>query len=296
MVSCIYAVENRKNKQMKPQILFLFSLLFIFSCNKEDDESGTYAFDESIFGSYSIYYTDATAPMTNACNGPIEATISPRSTTEIQFNNLELTLTATEDDVYTFRYAEGPAGYQTSYSISYYPCADSIVYNRYHNYGYDRGYGKKVGGQNCPDGGTPDFEMMYCHQGPDNVYCYSSINTKINIQLGAISEFFYLATDTINQQIRIGLPEIIEFTLPTDSSYELLAGEYMLGASASEDEKTIVGVLFQEYYYWTIGTTAFEDGYFNVDQQGDMYTLSFQFICSEGVVWTGYYEGAIDYL
>lgn len=288
-------------KTMKPQflLLLLLSLLF-FSCGKEDDTSSgynplqNYAFDESIFGTYSTHFFQAPNPLIYACEEAELRTITANSATSISFNNLDLPLVSIEDDVYLFKKSSGSSGYQTTYSLRHYPCADSVALQITSTHDYTARYGKKVDGRDCPDGLPSDFEMMYCHQGPESVYCYSALNTKYKTQLGSLSGLSYLSTDSINQTIAIGMPESLTIVLPTDVSLHLLPGEYRLTETPAEGEQPILSVNIQEYYEWSVNTYDFEDGYLNVEQSGDTYTISFQFNCSENTLWTGYYEGNLE--
>jgi hypothetical protein len=307
---------------MKTKWLILLISFFTITCKKEEPPIPTIttittiphvedtiphvednAFDESIFGNYTYYEERTnTGDTEQFCESAVEIEISNSQNNRVKFKEFWLPFKEEYNGIFIFdaSWTSEDFYYTSSRILHYYPCFDSIAY--FHVETSDgiprllvRGFGKKINGQSCPNGTPAQFEPLLCDKGPDNKYCYSSINThKKNNSLGPTGDFNRLFIDSLDQTVQIGVnPGLISITLPTDSTFALLTGDYWIGEIPIED-KPIIGLHIRTSSSPGVSEGDIKEGHLIVRKSGDLYTISFNFICTENAQWTGYYNGEIN--
>jgi len=275
---------------MKTKLLILLIPLLTFTCKKNKLSPNS-----SIFGKYNYYQKTNDSPLEYACNSSTIEII--KSDNAISVGGRILTFEYRENDKYFYKFVNengAPPGYRTHYTLVHFPCSDSIRYYISPDNGpLTIGSGKKINGNNCPASALLEYDFLLCNQGPDNTYCYSSANTQTNYSRN-INEV-HLFIDPSNQSANIGIGWL-NITVPTDSIFTLLPGDYWIGQTPLGDE-SILDLAIELYVYGGIDILDlydFKEGHMGIKESGGIYTISFDFTCEEGSKWTGYYNGEIN--
>lgn len=280
----------------------LISLIFLAGCKDVPPVAPVEepAFDMSVVGDYLLYDKMVDFPQGFICNDPYAIEISKVNDTSITFkdpaNTYTLAFKSESENTFTFSFLDIFPGstFGRQYTLTHYPCADSIYFSSTETYSGKGtvGYGKKVNGKSCPVSAVSGFDPLRCDQGQGNAYCYSSASTRINLNFGAIDEMLYLFADSSAQTVKFGIPYKLEFTVPTDSSFAILTGEYRIGLPGP-GEKPVKEIAISDNTLFSVFLEDFQTGNLSVSKSGETYTISFRFSCNEASHWTGFYQGLI---
>jgi len=169
-----------------------------------------------------------------------------------------------------------------SYSLYIQDCDNTVAYQVREHFG---GISQNYTSENIDSASCWFKNHITCDSGPDNNACFSSKTKQIGIEFGN-SNYLSLIPDSDSLYLDI-LLDPFRFRIPTNSTMQLLPGNYWLGAIIPPGDQQLLNCSFyQEIDYFN----NFTSGNLNVIEVGTDTILSWRLHSCDESLWTGYFK------